>query len=416
MKTRAFGDNWNFWVVKYLRQMNHNKSLLLGVVLMGVIQFLILQNTFGDRYFSPIWPWVMPMMLNLCGIGTVLCVALGFASQTGKRGETRPGISHFMDFSPVEEWELFRGLLWSALLTFGVFAVSCTPIWLTMFYYMPERIGSVMLSLLTACCLTLFFIQPCTKRMYRIDIVVAIIFLVGWMMPLTELPGGALLPLAALLGGWQLLNFRESLRLPAEVSEVWMRVGQLVLLLAGWGMFYPPLRLNIPILVMMGALGPLASMARVLSGIPQRQRETFPTSRFLRFFAFFLYGSSAGGWFWCWAAALAGGWILGRFPDSAFWMFLLPWGLFWAELVFLLMRVHGTRKNVETIFHFELAAGLVVTGVMLALAAIVSVSVKSNELFLAAARIGWIAAAVMILPLLPRIRHDFRLFRRGRDA
>ena len=131
MSRHAYGDGWNFWVVKYLRQMRHDFALPVAVIILLVIEFIIFRSFLGQRHYSPQWPWCLIFMSVLCGVGTTLCVAIGFAGTSFSIGGMRPGLSHFMGFSPMDANALFRGFVLSHLLTFGVLAGSCLPIWLT---------------------------------------------------------------------------------------------------------------------------------------------------------------------------------------------------------------------------------------------------------------------------------------------
>lgn len=74
MSRHAYGDGWNFWVVKYLRQMRHDFALPVAVIILLVIEFIIFRSFLGQRHYSPQWPWCLIFMSVLCGGGTTLCV------------------------------------------------------------------------------------------------------------------------------------------------------------------------------------------------------------------------------------------------------------------------------------------------------------------------------------------------------
>ena len=412
MRIHRFGDVWNFWTVKYLRQIRHNKSLLISAIGLAIVQFLIFRVFLENWSYRPSWPWCLPWMLFFCGLASVLCVAQGFANPTGKDG-MRPGLSHFIGFAPLDEWALFRGFLLSVLLTFGMITGICLPLWVASGFFFFSRIPVLLVWMGETFFLMLFVLQPGTRRWFRADLMTAVVMLCGWTKVwFYEQPRVTTLVLFGILGLWQLLNFRETLRLPVEVSEVWLRAGQLTLLLAGWGMFYAPFQLTVPILVMMGALGSLASMAGALHGVPRMQLAELPDSRLLRLPAFLLYGASTGGWLWCWAMTGFGWWILPRFKGPDFWMFLLTWGLFWAEVMFLLLRSSRRRpgrKRAPVAYHLAILGGLCVTGVALALLAI-SFQFDGGRVFRNAALAGWGAAALLFLPQIPRMLHDFVRF------
>ena len=415
MKVRAFGDNWNFWTVKYLRQMRHDKALLLVVIVLLLVQFLIFRDMFSDRNYSLSWPWWLPVLLIFCSIGTVLCMAMGFANPSGKK-EIRPGLSHFIEFTPLDAGVLFRGFLAAFLLTFGIILLSCLPIWLTGFYYFPDRIPTVLAWMGEAFFLSLFLGRPDTRCWLRIDLIAAALFLVGWIQSwFYHLPATTVLAVFGVLACWQMLGFYEALRPQVQPGGILPRLGQLGLLLAGWGLAVTSFRLDVPILAVMGGLAGVASMSGALDDIPERQLEGLPKSRACRLFAFLVYGSSAGGWLWCWATAAAGWWVLSCYKDVQFWEFVLTWGLVWAEAAFLLVRRsrrRRTRRSPELIYWVIIPFGLAVSGLMLVLFLISSRVGSREQYFHAAGLIGWGGAAVLFLLLLRFILHDFRCFLR----
>ena len=415
MKMRAFGDHWNFWTVKYLRQMRHDKALLLAAIVLLLIQFLIFRTLFSDRDYSPSWPWCLPVQLIFCSIGTVLCMALGFSNPTEKK-EARPGLSHFIEFSPLDAGVLFRGFLVSFAVTFGVLLLCCLPVWLTGFYRFPDRIPTILLWMGEAFFLSLFLARPDTRCWLRIDLLVAILFLVGWVQSwFYDRPAITVLAVFGVIAAWQMLGFYEALRPRMQPGGIRPRLAQLGLLLAGWGLTLPPFGLDVPILAVMGGMAGPALMSGALDDIPARQLAELPKSRFRRLFAFFFYGSSAGGWFWCWATAAAGWWVLSRYKDVQFWEFVLTWGLFWAEAAFLLVRRsrrRRTRRSPELVYWVIIPFGLAVSGLMLVLFLISSRGGSGEQYFHAAGLIGWGGAAVLFLLLLRFILHDFRCFLR----
>jgi len=412
MSVRSFGDNWNFWTVKYLRQMRHDKALLLVVIVLLLVQFLIFRNMFEEVDYSPSWPWWLPTLLIFCSIGTMLCMALGFANLETKK-EANPGLSHFIGFAPLDAGILFRGFLSAYLLTFGVVFVSCAPVWLTAFYYFSSRIPVLLTWMGEAFFLTLFLIQPDTRRWIRADLLAAIVFLVGWMQSwFFELPVMTTLAVCGILAAWQMLGLHDALRSRMRPCGILPRIGQLGLLLAGWGLTFSPFRLTVPIFAVMGALAALASMSGALDNIPERQLATLPPSRFRRLLAFLFYGSSAGGWLWCWAMTAAGWWILACYKESSFWEFVLTWGLFWAETAFLLVRKtdrRRTRRSPEFSYHVIIPSGLAVSGVMLVMF-LLSSRLDGEKCFHYAGLAGWGLAAVMFFPQIPHILRDLERF------
>lgn len=278
MSRHAYGDGWNFWVVKYLRQMRHDFALPVAVIILLVIEFIIFRSFLGQRHYSPQWPWCLIFMSVLCGGGTTLCVAIGFAGTSFSIGGMRPGLSHFMGFSPMDANALFRGFVLSHLLTFGVLAGSCLPIWLTGCWFFPERALTILAWIFDAYFLTLFLLQLDSLRWARADLMVALgafpVMLFDWIHTFSD---WTTVLLSGILAAWQLLNFRESLCPAACVQECRMRFGQLVLLLAGWGMLFAPFRVRVPLLIGMAAAGALASMGGALNRIPQRQLEQMPS-------------------------------------------------------------------------------------------------------------------------------------------
>jgi len=415
VKVRMFSDNWNFWTVKYLRQIRHDKALLLTVIALLLVQFMIFRSVFGERGYSHPWPWWLPVMLILCSTGTVLCMAMGFANPTGKK-ETRPGLSHFIEFAPLDAGVLFRGFLAAFLLTFGIVLLSCLPIWLAGFCYFPDRIPTILAWMGEAFFIALIYGRPDIRCWLRIDLIVEVLFLVGWFQSwFYDLPAAVVLTVFGILAFWQMLGFYDALRPQMQPGGILPRLGQIVLLLAGWWLAVSSFRLDVPVLAVMGGLAGLASMSGALDDIPARQLEGLPKSRLLRLFAFLFYGSSAGGWFWCWATAGAAWWILSCYKEVQFWEFVLTWGLFWAEAAFLLVRRsrrRRTRRSPELIYWVIIPSGLAVSGLMLVLFLISSREASGGQYFHNAGLIGWWGAAVLFLPLLRFIAHDFLLFSR----
>ena len=413
MSRHAYGDGWNFWVVKYLRQMRHDFALPVAVIILLVIEFIIFRSFLGQRHYSPQWPWCLIFMSVLCGVGTTLCVAIGFAGTSFSIGGMRPGLSHFMDFSPMDANALFRGFVLSHLLTFGVLAGICLPIWLTGCYFFPERALTILAWIFDAYFLTLFLLQLDSLRWARADLMVALSTLPVMLFDrIHTFSDWTTVLLFGILAAWQLLNFRESLCPAAGVQECRMRFGQLVLLLAGWGMLFAPFRVRVPLLIGMAAAGALASMGGALNRIPQRQLEQLPSPAWRRFGAFLAYGSSAGGGFWCWGVALAAWLLLPEFDSPYFWRFLVSWGLAWAEVGFLIVgwAARRSHRNVSALlYHISIPFGLFVVA---AAVAVISVATGSSgeAVFRDAAMAGWAAAALLFLPQIPRIVRDFRCF------
>lgn len=412
MSVRPFGDNWNFWTVKYLRQMRHDKALLLVVIVLLLVQFLIFRSMFGERNYSHDWPWWLPTLLIFCSIGTVLCMAQGFANPTGKT-EARPGLSHFIGFAPLDAGVLFRGFFVSFLVTFGVVLLCCLPIWLTGFHYFPDRIPTILWWMGEAFFLSLFLVRPDTRCWLRLDLIVAALLLIGWFQPwFYDLPTTTAFAAFGILAAWQMLGFYDALRPRMLPGGIPLRLGQLGLLLAGWGLTFSPFRLDVPIFAVMGGVAGLASMSGALDDIPARQLAGASRSFPRRLFAFLFYGSSAGGWLWCWATAGAGWWVLTRYKDAFFWEFVLTWGLFWAETAFLLVRRSSrrrTRRSPEVIYHVMILTGLVVSGLMLVMF-LLSGGLNGEECFHTAGLVGWGLAAVMFLPLFRFLSYDLRRF------
>lgn len=415
MKIRAFGDHWNFWTVKYLRQMRHDKALLLAAIVLLLIQFLIFRTMFSERDYSPVWPWWLPTLLIFCSIGTVLCMALGFSNPTEKK-EARPGLSHFIEFSPLDAGVLFRGFLVSFAVTFGALLLCCLPVWLTGFFCFPDRIPTILLWTAEAFFLSLFLARPDTRCWLRIDLLVAIVFLVGWMESwFYDRQAITALAVFGVIAAWQMLGFYEALRPRMQPGGIRPRLAQLGLLLAGWVLTLSPFGLDVPVLAVMGGMAGLALMSGALDDIPARQLEGLPKSRIRRLFAFFFYGSSAGGWFWCWATAAAGWWVLSCYKDVQFWEFVLTWGLFWAEAAFLLVRSAGrrrTRRSPEVVYHVMILSGLAVSAMMVVLFLVSNSGVGRARCFHNVGLFGWVLAAVLFLPQLRFILHDFRCFLR----
>ena len=153
-------------------------------------------------------------------------------------------------------------------------------------------------------------------------------------------------------------------------------------------------------------------MGGALNRLPQRQLEQLPSPAWRRFGAFLAYGSSAGGWFWCWGVALAAWLLLPEFDSPYFWRFLVSWGLAWAEVGFLIVgwAARRSRRNVsELLYHISIPFGLFVVA---AAVAVISVATGSSgeAVFRDAAMAGWAAAALLFLPQIPRIVRDFRCF------
>ena len=93
----------------------------------------------------------------------------------------------------------------------------------------------------------------------------------------------------------------------------------------------------------------------------------------------------------------------------------MTWGLFWAEAAFLLVRRsrrRRTRRSPELIYWVIIPSGLAVSGLMLVLFLISSREASGGQYFHNAGLIGWWGAAVLFLPLLRFIAHDFLLFSR----
>ena len=279
MKVRAFSDNWNFWTVKYLRQMRHDKALFLTVIALLLVQFLIFRSMFSERDYPHDWPWWLPVLLIFCSIGTVLCMAIGFANPTGKK-EARPGLSHFIEFTPLDAGVLFRGFLAAFLLTFGIVLLCCLPIWLTGFYYFPNRIPPILAWMGEAFFLALALARPDTRCWLRIDLCAMALFLVGWVQSwFYDLPAATVLAVFGVLAFWQMLGFHEALRLQMQPGGILPRLGQIVLLLAGWWLAVSSFGLDVPVLAVMGGLAGLASMSGALDDIPARQLEGLPNSQ-----------------------------------------------------------------------------------------------------------------------------------------
>ena len=76
MSRHAYGDGWNFWVVKYLRQMRHDFALPVAVIILLVIEFIIFRSFLGQRHYSPQWRATVPnavviVLLRTCPAGSL---------------------------------------------------------------------------------------------------------------------------------------------------------------------------------------------------------------------------------------------------------------------------------------------------------------------------------------------------------
>lgn len=418
MSNRAFSDKWNFWVVKYLRQIRHNYALAIAVGVLLIVQFLIFRSYLGEREILRMWPpWWLVMLLIGCGVGTSICVALGFAGAAASGDGPRPGLAHFSGFAPMDVKALFRGYLFSHLLTFGILFLSCLFAWIAVIFFFPEKILIILAWMFDAYFVSLFLLQIDGTRWVRADLMLLVAMVPLFLMGERDaVPPGTLLIFLFIVAAYQLLNFYEALKSPVEVKEVWLRVSQLGLLIAGVVFCLPPFRLREPVLIAAAAAGALASMGSAMNGIPERQLDALSGGFLKRFFAWLLYGSSAGGWIWCWVSAGAAWRLLYLYDVSNFWWLLVSWGLASAEAGFLIVTALSkrSRRGVSALAYYaSIPIGCFIVGMGVALISITA-GIAGEEIFRTVANCGWGAAVLLLIPNVPRLYGDFRKIVSGR--
>ena len=417
MKTRVFSDNWNFWTVKYLRQARHNFSLLVCIGVLLLVQFLIFRSYLGEMPFPRSWPpWWLFMLLVGCGLGTGICVAICFGAPSEKnRGG---GFEHFTGFSPLDADALFRGYLFSFLLTFGILFGSCAFAWGTAIFFFPGHALELLFWSLNCCFLSFILLQLDGRRSGRPDqlaLILLVLFLLFrklFLVSLHPLPDLSLTISLLLAAAYLALLLRESLLPRGAVREVVPRLGSIVFPAAG-------ILLDIPELSIILVACALAATGGAVDGIPHRQLKRLAGSSARRVAVWLFYGSSAGGWIWCWACAGVTWWILfSHEGGNEAWLFLASWGLASAETGFLiasLMRRRAQRSDTEKGYHGAILVGCLV--VLIAFLMIgVTFGIDGEEVFRTGATLGWGVAAVLLIPNLPRMIEDYRTMVLGRYA
>ena len=413
MRFRTFSDNWNFWTVKYLRRVRHNFSLVICVGILLLLQFLIFRSYIGEMPLPKEWPpWWVLLLLFFCGLGTTGCMTIGYGTVSSRKRER--DLEHFLRFAPMDANAVCRGFICSHLLTFGILFAACGLAWGVTICLFPEMTGRLLLWVLEVYFFSCILLQSAGRRLGRPDqsllLMLAFFLLSGRIFQgeREHLTDSALTVILFFSALYLTLLFRESLLPKEAVREVGPRLALagflVVALLSG-----SPVPAGVQALVL--AIGAYASMGCAVQGVPNRQLRRLPRNGCVRFAAWVLYGSSAGGWIWSWIAA-ATAWAILQGGESSLSgvLFAVSWGLAWAEAgVFLLSLIRRRLRRVDaTLVHgWCVVAGCGVVLVVLAMIAI-TFGIDGREVFRTGANWGWAAAAVLLIPNLPRMAFDFR--------
>ena len=416
MKKRPFGDNWNFWTVKYLRQMRHNFSLVICVGVLLLVQLLIFRSYLGDVPLPKEWPpWWLFLLLIGCGLGTGVCVALCFGASSGKNHGG--GFEHFTGYSPLDTNKLIRGYLYSFLLTFGILFGSCAFAWGGAVFLFPGKTFALLLWSLDACLLTFILLQLDGMRTSRADQLVLIVLVLSLVCrklfdhsfkSLSDFSLTIFLMLSAVYLG---LLLRESFLPRGAVREVTLRLGSIAFPVAGY-------LIDVPFLALVPAAEAFVAMGSAVDGVPRRQLKRLSGGVCRRFAAWLFYGSSAGGWLWCWGmAAATWGILMFHREQATFALILVSWGLASTEACFLIAGRRRTRRGSRTEeFNLSILGGCFLILIVLFVMNSAVCGLVGDAMFLVGANWGWAAAAVLLIPNLPRMVEDYRKIVLGRNG
>lgn len=414
MRERTFSDNWNFWTVKYLRQTRHNFSLVVCVGLLLLVQFLIFRSHLGGIPLPRSWPpgWLFILLVG-CGLGTEVCVAVCFGTPSEKK--RGGGVEHFTGFSPLDSDALFRGYLYSFLLTFGILFGFCAFTWGATVFLFPGKTFELLLWSLDTCLLSFILLQLDGMRSSRADQLVLIVLVLSLLYrnlfdnhfkSLSDFSLTIFLMLSAVYLG-ELL--RESLLPRGAVREVALRLGSIAFPVAGY-------LIDVPFLALVPAAEAFVAMGCAVDGVPGRQLKRLSGGLCRRFAAWVFYGSSAGGWLWSWGVAAATwGILMFHREQMTFALFLVSWGLASTEAAFLIAGRRRMRRRSRTVeFNLSILGGCFLILIVLFVMNSAVCGLDGDAMFLTGANWGWAAAAVLLIPNLPRMVEDFRSIVLGR--
>ncbi len=409
-QTKTAGDSWNYWLLQCLRQLRHNHFILYAGIVSVLLQILLLYIHSQIRQFGgePNMSIALTFVAAFCMLA---CVSQTFTKTRTMFSKESPML-HFMAYSPYHAASLVKGLLLShAVLYFGFLLISGIS-WLIFLVIYPEDFGNMLRECANIYLVSLMVVMLLTTYRIRLDT------LVLWIMICCMIPlnpefwvknwGGVLglLPLAVYLLAWFYSTYLPS----AREREVYMRIGQAVLLLSGLLISFVcsdgKFMLVVPVLA--GALGAIGSMSGSLegSGLPANRRKPL----------WFFWGSaSAGGWLWAWFATIVAFLIL-KYHDHGEWNVLLVSALCAGELAYpVSARVNAffircRLDSRDKIFNF---VSCFLTLALLAVCLIVAlITMQDIEIvFSYWSNLGWFVAAALAFFLIPRFRKDFKLCR-----
>ncbi|MDR0931968.1 MAG: hypothetical protein LBM70_02985 [Victivallales bacterium] len=411
MRIREFGDRWNFWVVKYFRQLRHSHGLVIAVGVLALAQIVIYRICADMKNYSRHWPeWWFVLLLIGCGLATTLCVARSFSAQKISGGNSVEN-EHFFGFAPLNIRGLFFGHLLCHLLTFVILLAVCTAAWMVVFYQFPDKAGLILLYMLNAYLISFFVLPFYIMHYLRPDIL--LLYVANFILLFNDKLNGKIQTFFCfflIVAIYFLIDFYEALKPRILRTGIGVKIAQLGMLIAGIVLCWHPFSLRIPVLIVAAATGAFASMGAALEGIPTRQLNALSTNYVKRFCAYLGYSSSAGSWIWCWVIAVAALKLLPQFGSrSSYWAFLISLGLVCSEMSFFmgnnLMRRLGCMLS-EKGYYGVLLGGYFVFSVAVMLFS-VTTKIKGEEVFQIAANLGWALAILFLVLNLPRMYRDF---------
>ncbi len=399
------GDGWNCWTLNCLRQLRHNRYLLiigLGSVLVQLF-LLYLHTQLPKREI----PAVITTLLLTAGAGTIACLSQVFTRNKTMTRKESPML-HRLNYSPFPGGALMWGLIQSHAILFCFFLLLGTFSLIYCLVSYPEGIVGLFLRGGYVYLISLSFILLFSTLRIRLDslfcwIILCLLFTMNdyfWKWDVSGLVTSLLMTLY--LMEW----FRANQLSPSAERELRLRIGQVVLMGAGVTMLYVERGGSMMVVLMIGigALGAIGSMGGYFDGVGGRRHSKRARALWS--------DASSWGWLWAWAASILAFFML-LDTDYKYWNTVIVTALCGGEVGFILANTGGlqirrwnidSREKVYAFLSIAVTAAILLGIMLVALFGVLDL----EKIWEDWSYYGWWAAALLFLFIIPCLIADLK--------
>lgn len=407
------GDGWNCWTLNCLRQLRHNKYLLIIGLGAALVQLFLLylqtQLPKGDTSA------VITVLLLTAGAGTIACLSQVFTRNKTMTRKESPML-HRLDYSPFPGGALMWGLIQSHAIIFGFFLLLGI---FSLIYFLaiyPQGIVDLFLRGGYVYLVSLSFMLLFATPRIRLDslfcwIMLSMLFTMNdyfWKWD------GSGLVMTLLMTLYLMEWFRSNQLSPSAERELRLRIGQFVLLLTGMAALYVESRgsMMVVLIATIGALGAIGSMGGYFDGVGGRRHSKRARALWS--------DASSWGWLWAWAASLLAFFML---VDTRFslWNTIIVTALCGGEVGFILAnrgKLQFRRWNIDSREKVYAFLSISVTAAILLGIMLVALfgRLDLEKLWKGWSYYGWGAAVLLFLFIAPYLIADLRKALQPRSA